>query len=54
MDTLLEKDIPDRAFVVSDIGKKGGKSIERRIAEYRKSESYVGSHPKGRSKADCR
>ena len=54
MDTLLEKDIPDRAFVVSDIGKKGGKSIDRRIAEYRKSGSYVGSHPKGRSKADCR
>ena len=53
MDTLLEKDIPDRAFVVSDIG-KGVKSIERRIAEYRRSESHVGSHPKGRSKADCR
>lgn len=53
MDTLLEKDISDRAFVVSDIGKEV-KSIERRIAEYRRSESHVGSHQKGRSKADCR
>lgn len=53
MDTLLEKDIPDRAFVVSDIG-KGVKSIERRIAEYRSSESKPRVHTKGRSKADCR
>ncbi len=53
MDTLLEKDIPDRAFVVSDIG-KGIKSIERRIEEYRSRERMSRVHSKGRSKADCR
>ena len=37
LDTLLEKDIPDRAVVVSDIG-KGVKSIVRRIEEYRRSQ----------------
>lgn len=53
LDTLLEKDIPDRAFVVSDIG-KGVKSIVRRIAEYRESEREAGVHTKGRSKTECR
>ena len=53
LDTLLEKDIPDRAFVVSDIG-KGVKSIVRRIEEYRRSQSDTGVHRKGRSQENSR
>lgn len=53
LDTLLEKDIPDRAFVVSDIG-KGVKSIVGRIEEYRRSERDAGMHTKRKCKADCR
>lgn len=53
MNTLHERDSPDRAFVVSDIGKEV-KPIERRSAEHRRSESHVRSQPKGRSQADCR
>jgi DNA primase len=30
MDTLIEKDIPDRAFVVSDIG-KGGRALSEEL-----------------------
>ena len=52
-DTLLEKDIPDRAFVVSDIG-KGVKSIVRRIEEYRRSQGDAGVHRKGRSQENSR
>jgi len=53
MDTLLEKDIPDRAFVVSDIG-KGVKSIVRRIEEYRRSERDAGLHTARKCKTECR
>lgn len=53
MDTLLEKDIPDRAFVVSDIG-KGVKSIVRRIEEYRRSERDAGMYTKRKCKTECR
>ena len=53
LDTLLEKDIPDRAFVISDIG-KGVKSIVGRIEEYRRSERDAGVHTAGKCKADCR
>ena len=53
LDTLLEKDIPDRAFVVSDIG-KGVKSIVRRIEEYRRSQGDTGVHRKGRSQENSR
>ena len=53
LDTLLEKDIPDRAFVVSDIG-KGVKSIVRRIEEYRRSQGDAGVHRKGRSQENSR
>lgn len=53
MDTLLEKDIPDRAFVVSDI-RKGVKSIERRIEEYRRSERDAGLHRARKCKTECR
>ena len=42
LDTLLEKDIPDRASVVSDIG-KGVKSIAGRIEEYRRSQGDAGA-----------
>jgi DNA primase len=53
LDTLLEKDIPDRAFVVSDIG-KGVKSIVRRIEEYRRSERDAGLHTARKCKTECR
>lgn len=53
MDTLLKKDIPDRAFVISDIA-KGVKRIEQRIAEYRRSERDAGIHTTGKSKAEYR
>ena len=53
LDTLLEKDIPDRAFVVSDIG-KGVKSIVRRIEEHRRSQGDAGVHRKGRSQENSR
>ena len=53
MDALLEKDIPDRAFVVSDIG-KGVKSIVRRIEEYRRSERDAGMHTARKCKTECR
>lgn len=53
MDTLLERDIPDRAFVVSDIG-KGVKSIVRRIEEYRRSQGDTGVHRKGRGQENSR
>ena len=53
MDALLEKDIPDRAFVVSDI-RKGVKSIERRIEEYRRSERDAGLHTARKCKTECR
>lgn len=53
LDTLLEKDIPDRASVVSDIG-KGVKSIAGRIEEYRRSQGDAGEHRKGRSQENSR
>ncbi len=53
LDTLLEKDIPDGAFVVSDIG-KGVKSIMRRIEEHRRSQGDAGVHRKGRSQENSR
>ena len=53
MDALLEKDIPDRTFVVSDI-RKGVKSIERRIEEYRRSERDAGLHTARKCKTECR
>ena len=53
MDTLLEKDIADRAFVISDIG-KGVKSIVRRIEEYRSSERDAGLHTARKCKTECR
>ena len=53
LDTLLEKDIPDRASVVSDIG-KGVKSIAGRIEEYRRSQGDAGEHRKGRSQENRR
>ena len=53
MDTLLEKDIPDRASIISDI-EKGVKSIERRIEEYRRSERDAGLHRARKCKTECR
>ena len=53
MDTLLKKDISDRAFVISDIG-KGVKSIVRRIEEYRRSERGAGLHTTRKCKTECR
>lgn len=53
MDTLLKKDISDRAFVISDIG-KGVKSIVRRIEEYRRSERDAGLHTTRKCKTECR
>lgn len=53
MDTLLKKDISDRAFVISDIG-KGVKSIVRRIEEYRRSERDAGLHTARKCKTECR
>lgn len=41
LDTLLEKDMSDRALVISDI-RKEVKDIERRIQNYRRSERDAG------------
>ena len=53
MDTLLKKDISDRAFVISDI-RKGVKSIVRRIEEYRRSERDAGLNTARKCKTECR
>ena len=51
--TIVTDCFPDRASVVSDIG-KGVKSIAGRIEEYRRSQGDAGEQRKGRSQENSR